>query len=78
MACRSVSERCRLPRSLRPLRASPASPSRRYWPAQRRAVRKGDAPVAGHAGQRDPLFQGGAEELEPLEGQGTLGLREAV
>ena len=40
MAWRSVSERCRLPRSLRPLRASPASPSRRYWPAQRRAVRR--------------------------------------
>ena len=45
-------------------------------PASGRA--EGEAPVAGHAGQGDPLFQGGTEELEPLEGSGTLGLREAA
>ena len=29
-----------------------------------------------HVFERHPLFQGGAEEFEPLEGQGTLGLRD--
>src|SRR5512135_494956 len=39
---------------------------------------KGEAPVASHSGQRDSLFQGGSKEFKPLEGPGTLGLREAV
>src|SRR3954462_13603281 len=39
---------------------------------------KGDSPVASHAGQRDSPFQGGSKEFKPLEGQGTLGLRESV
>jgi hypothetical protein len=37
-----------------------------------------DAPVTGHPGQWDLLFQGWAEELEPLEGQSAFRFREAV
>jgi hypothetical protein len=39
---------------------------------------EGEAPVAGQAGQGDPLFQEGAKEFEALEGLSTLGLREAA
>jgi hypothetical protein len=34
--------------------------------------------VASQAGQREARFQGRPQEVKPLEGQGTLGLREAA
>ena len=61
-----------------PLAGQPGEPLAAILAGPASGGAEGEAPVAGHAGQRDPLFQGGAEELEPLEGQGTLGLREAV
>jgi hypothetical protein len=39
---------------------------------------KGDAPVPSHAGQGDPFFQEGPEEVKSLVGLGSLGLREAA